>query len=63
LVVSLKLDRYPAAAKDHIHKTKANVPLDIAKALSVNPSLVQKAVEAFYTRDSAQLRVRIFLSS
>ena len=51
-------DRYPGAARTHIHYTKARVPKDIAKALAVNPSLVQKAVEAFYTRDAFQLRVR-----
>jgi hypothetical protein len=49
--------RYPAAFRRHVHFTKAYLPLDIAKALSVNPSLVQRAVEAFYTRDAAQLRV------
>jgi len=63
LLLCLTLARYPLAAQDHLHKTKANVPLDIAKALSVNPSLVQKVVEAFYTRDAAQLRVRFSLRS
>lgn len=47
---------YPAAAKSHMHTTKAYLPLDIARALSVNPSLVQKPVETFYTRDAIQLR-------
>jgi len=47
---------YPAAAKSHVHASKAFLPLDIAKALSVNPSLVQRAVETFYTRDAIQLR-------
>ncbi|KAG2077012.1 SGT1-domain-containing protein [Suillus decipiens] len=47
---------YPAAAKSHVHTTKAYLPLDIARALSVNPSLVQKPVETFYTRDAIQLR-------
>lgn len=42
---------------NHIHHTKAYVPIDIAKALAVNPALVQKAVETFYTRDAIQLRV------
>ena len=36
---------------------KAWIPVDIAKALAANPSLVQKAVETFYTRDAIQLRV------
>ncbi|KAF5384722.1 hypothetical protein D9757_006218 [Collybiopsis confluens] len=47
---------YPSAARQHVHATNAYVSLDIAKALSVNPSLIQKAVEAFYTRDGVQLR-------
>ena len=42
-----------------MHVTKAYLPLDVAKALAVNPLLVQKAVETFYTRDALQLRVRI----
>ena len=49
---------YPASLKSHVHVTKAHLPTDIARALSVYPSLVQKAVEAFYTRDAIQLRVR-----
>lgn len=49
---------YPASLKNHVHVTKAHLPIDIVKALSVYPSLVQKAVEAFYTRDAIQLRVR-----
>jgi hypothetical protein len=47
---------YPAAAKSHVHTTKAYLPLDIARALSIDPSLVQKPVETFYTRDAVQLR-------
>lgn len=49
---------YPTSLKSHVHITKAHLPIDIAKALSVYPSLVQKAAEAFYTRDAIQLRVR-----
>ena len=41
-----------------MHITRAYLPSDVAKALPVNPSLVQKAVETFYTRDGLQLRVR-----
>ena len=52
---------YPEAAKQHIHHTKAFLPMNIAKALAVDPSLVQKPVETFYTRDALQLRVRILL--
>ena len=52
---------YPASLKSHVHVTKAHLPIDIAKALSVHPSLVQKAVEAFYTRDAIQLRVRFII--
>ncbi|KAJ7785945.1 SGT1 protein-domain-containing protein [Mycena metata] len=47
---------YPAAAKNHVHATKAYIPLDIARALAADPSLVQKPVETFYTRDAIQLR-------
>lgn len=50
--------RYPSAARQHVHVTKAYLPLDIAKALSKERSLVQKAIETFYTRDAVQLRVR-----
>ncbi|CAE6470381.1 unnamed protein product [Rhizoctonia solani] len=48
--------KYPAALSQHIHRAKAYLPMDVARALSVNPSLVQRAVEAFYTRDGLQLR-------
>ncbi|CAE6433483.1 unnamed protein product [Rhizoctonia solani] len=48
--------KYPAALSQHIHRTKAYLPIDIARALSVDSSLVQRAVEAFYTRDGLQLR-------
>ncbi|KDQ30495.1 hypothetical protein PLEOSDRAFT_1062522 [Pleurotus ostreatus PC15] len=51
-----RISSYPAAAKNHMHTTKAWIPVDIARALSVDASLVQKAVEAFYTRDATQLR-------
>ncbi|KAG0703146.1 SGT1 protein-domain-containing protein [Suillus ampliporus] len=51
-----RLSGYPAAAKSHVHTTKVYLPLDIARALSVDPSLVQKPVETFYTRDAIQLR-------
>ena len=44
---------------NHVHNTKAHIPVDIAKALAINPSLVQKAVETFYTRDAIQLRVSV----
>ncbi|KAJ4476672.1 SGT1 protein-domain-containing protein [Lentinula aciculospora] len=55
-IISNRISGYPDAARQHVHATKAYMPLDIAKALSVNPSLVQKATEAFYTRDGVQLR-------
>lgn len=51
--------RYPEAVRQHIHVSKAWIPLDISKALIKDPSLVQKAVETFYTRDAIQLRVSI----
>ena len=52
------LASYPAASRQHMHITKAYLPVDVAKAFAVNPLLVQKAVETFYTRDALQLRVR-----
>ncbi|CAE6526345.1 unnamed protein product [Rhizoctonia solani] len=48
--------KYPTALSQHIHRTKAYLPVDVARALSVDQSLVQRAVEAFYTRDALQLR-------
>ncbi|KAG2155460.1 SGT1 protein-domain-containing protein [Suillus clintonianus] len=51
-----RISGYPAAAKTHVHTTKVYLPLDIARALSINPSLAQKPVETFYTRDAVQLR-------
>ncbi|KIM48351.1 hypothetical protein M413DRAFT_440079 [Hebeloma cylindrosporum] len=55
-IVWQRIAGYPDAAKNHVHSTKAYLPIDIAKALTVNPSLIQKAVETFYTRDGIQLR-------
>jgi hypothetical protein len=57
----LSVERYPSSLSHHVHKAKAYLPIDIAKALSVDPALVQKATEIFYTRDAVQLRVRIGL--
>jgi hypothetical protein len=54
---SHKYLRYPAALSQHIHRAKVHLPVDVGRALSVDPSLVQRAVEAFYTRDGLQLRV------
>lgn len=51
-------ERYPSCLSHHVHKAKAYLPVDVAKALSTNPALVQRAAEAFYTRDALQLRVR-----
>ncbi|KAH9487088.1 Protein ecdysoneless-like protein [Psilocybe cubensis] len=51
-----RISGYPDAAKAHLHVAKAYLPVDIAKCLIVNPSLIQRAVETFYTRDSIQLR-------
>ncbi|KAF8624765.1 hypothetical protein AX15_005659 [Amanita polypyramis BW_CC] len=51
-----RISGYPAALKNHIHVSKAWIPIDVAKALAINPSLVQRAVEMFYTRDALQLR-------
>ncbi|KAI6031978.1 SGT1 protein-domain-containing protein [Pisolithus microcarpus] len=51
-----RISGYPGAAARHVHTTKAYLPVDVARALSVDPSLVQKAAETFYTRDAIQLR-------
>ncbi|CCM01639.1 uncharacterized protein FIBRA_03700 [Fibroporia radiculosa] len=51
-----RISGYPVAARQHVHSTKAWLPVDIAKALSVDSSLAQKPVETFYTRDTLQLR-------
>lgn len=51
-----RIARYPDDLQHRVHKAKAYLPVDVAKALSVNPALVQKAVEVFYTRDAVQLR-------
>ncbi|PFH49193.1 hypothetical protein AMATHDRAFT_81409 [Amanita thiersii Skay4041] len=51
-----RISGYPAALNDHVHTSQAWIPFDIARALSANPALVQRAVETFYTRDSIQLR-------
>ncbi|KAG8953323.1 hypothetical protein FRC04_002733 [Tulasnella sp. 424] len=48
---------YPNTLKQHVHRTRAYLPEDIVLALSQDPALIQKAVEAFYTRDALQLRV------
>lgn len=50
---------YPDGMKTHQHRTKAWLPEPVARALSVNPELVQRAVEGFYVRDPAQLRVSL----
>ncbi|KAH9007998.1 SGT1-domain-containing protein [Lactarius pseudohatsudake] len=51
-----RIARYPDNLQRHVHKAKTYLPVDVAKALSVNSALVQKAVEVFYTRDAVQLR-------
>ncbi|TRM60141.1 SGT1 protein-domain-containing protein [Schizophyllum amplum] len=55
-IVWNRISGYPAAFRQHVHTTKAYLPADVARALSVRPELVQRAVEAFYTRDAIQLR-------
>ncbi|KAG8900124.1 hypothetical protein FRB99_006220 [Tulasnella sp. 403] len=54
--IQRKIKGYPAVFPQHMHKTRAFLPADIVFALSRNPSLVQKSIEAFYTRDALQLR-------
>ncbi|KAG7099520.1 hypothetical protein E1B28_001363 [Marasmius oreades] len=52
-----RVAHYPSAARSHVHFAKAYIPEDVARALHADAPLVQKAVEAFYTRDAMQLRV------
>ncbi|KAF7306610.1 hypothetical protein MIND_00452400 [Mycena indigotica] len=51
-----RISGYPAALKNHTHATKVYVPTDIARALTIDPTLIQKPIETFYTRDAIQLR-------
>jgi hypothetical protein len=62
-LVSYNLYRYPEALKHHVHRANAYLPVDIERALQKRPDLVQKAVEAFYTRDGIQLRVSLFMTN
>ncbi|KIM29098.1 hypothetical protein M408DRAFT_128073 [Serendipita vermifera MAFF 305830] len=55
-IIQARIAGYPQAARTQIHRTKAALPADVARALAGNPHLVQKAVECFYTRDALQLR-------
>jgi hypothetical protein len=54
-----RISGYPGAARKHVHTSKAYLPVDIARALTVDPSLIQKPIETFYTRDAIQLRVSV----
>jgi len=56
-IVWQRISGYPGAARNHVHTTMAHLPIDIARALTVDQSLIQKPVETFYTRDAIQLRV------
>ena len=58
-VVWQRISGYPGAARNHIHTTLAYLPIDIAHALTVDQSLIQKPTETFYTRDAVQLRVSV----
>ncbi|KAK6905382.1 hypothetical protein I203_106209 [Kwoniella mangroviensis CBS 8507] len=51
-----RISCYPDALNTHQHRTKAYLPVPIAKALKKNLELIQKAVEGFYVRDPSQLR-------
>ncbi|WVW81965.1 hypothetical protein I302_103968 [Kwoniella bestiolae CBS 10118] len=51
-----RISCYPDGLNTHQQKTKAYLPIPIAKALKKNPELIQKAVEGFYVRDPSQLR-------
>lgn len=47
---------YPKDLPDHQHRTTLYLPTPIALGLARRSDLIQKAVEAFYTRDPSQLR-------
>ena len=49
---------YPEKIRQHLHRTLAYVPQDIALALEDSPDLISEAVAAFYERDPAGLKVR-----
>ncbi|EIW67973.1 hypothetical protein TREMEDRAFT_44967 [Tremella mesenterica DSM 1558] len=51
-----RIKGYPQALDTHLHRTKAWLPVPVARALHSSPDLIQKAVEGFYVRDPAQLR-------
>ncbi|WVQ80382.1 hypothetical protein IAT38_002487 [Cryptococcus sp. DSM 104549] len=51
-----RVNGYPGALSTHVHRTKAYLPVGVAKALKERSELVQKAVEGFYVRDPSQLR-------
>ncbi|KAG6381423.1 SGT1 protein-domain-containing protein [Boletus reticuloceps] len=55
-IVWQRISGYPGAARNHVHTTMAYIPIDIARVLTVDQSLIQKPVETFYTRDAIQLR-------
>ncbi|WWC66704.1 uncharacterized protein I206_100608 [Kwoniella pini CBS 10737] len=51
-----RISCYPEGLKTHRHRTKAYLPISIARALKKSPELIQRAVEGFYVRDPSQLR-------
>lgn len=51
-----RISGYPESLATHFQRTRAYLPINIAKAIKNDPSLAQRAVEGFYTRDAAQLR-------
>lgn len=56
-VIDERIAIYPSELnKIHHHRTLAYLPAKVARALNQDPALVQRAAEAFYTRDPAQLR-------
>ncbi len=55
-----RIRRYPEAMKTHTQKAAAYLPKEVVRCLRARPDLVQRAVEGFYTRDPAQLRVSPF---
>ena len=54
-----RINVYPEALRTHQHRAKAYIPEKVARALAVEPKLIQRAVEGFYVRDPSQLRVSL----
>ncbi len=50
--------RFPAAARQSLHRTRVVVPHRVATLLAADPQCIADAVQAYYTRDALDLKVR-----